>query len=364
MIVHCDHKVTQVPPSFMASWFCIIVQDGSAFQSLLSLATRQQSMVHGVVETDMGLRLHTNALVSVQERLGDPGAHKSLGLFTGVLMFLCLDILSLDRERFEINLSGAKRIINLRGGIESLDNHLTHRIFLLVGELCGAYAFDLQPAYFVEGAISQTKVRQAYLLMPNLLASQLFSLRYRLPNAATLCNILHDMYALSTHISRDGVKAFAINVALDPAIYVLPMKLFQTLNELKVTEHSDPSKAMVSVVAHAGVCCMNAFRVAIADCPTTFHRNHILRLKTAVETTRGSWSGLENMYLWCLVQGGINAWGEDRVAFVEFVREHMVTQGFMGWNDVMNILENMFYAELMFKRDYEAFGAEVMALVE
>jgi len=308
------------------------------------------------------MRLYGNALTSVHERLGNPNTQRSIGLFTGVLMFLALDLLQLDPARFQINAAGVKRLVKLQGGLKFLDDYLAHRTFLLVAELCGAYTFDFPPNYYIQGDISQREVARAHFPMPKRLTNQLLSLQQRLSSYPILYTTLHDMYALSTHIKHDGSKAFCVNVALDPSIYIVSMKYFQILNDIDTSTASDEVKAMVAVVAYAGVLCMNVFRIAIADCPTLVHRNHILRMKAGIEVSMGMWNGLEDLYLWCLIQGGIMACGEDRVCFVEFVIEHMRKQGLREWRDVMDILEHVFYVELIFARDYTMFGQEVMAL--
>lgn len=200
--------------------------------------------------------------------------------------------------------------------------------------------------------------------MPELLRSQLDLLSVKVPTQTDLCNALQKMYAISTHINRDGLELFAVNVAMDPSIYTVTMEFFEVLHDVDGSREPASVKNLVKVICYASLFCLNVFRMTLADRPASIHHNLILRMRAAIETGSELWYGVEDLYLWCLCQGGITAWGIDRMFFVHCMRQEMNRRGDLDPRKVMGVLEKMFFLESLFKDEYTRFGEEVMALDE
>ena len=141
---------------FREYWFPLVMQDSAAFHCALSLAAqhrvalkRHLSQQEIQAMTNYGLSHYTSALTSLNHKVADPVESISDGMIVAVLMLACnvrasssppieiancayppKPLASSRSKNYLQHMAGLATIIDLRGGIVSLDSNKKLRLLI------------------------------------------------------------------------------------------------------------------------------------------------------------------------------------------------------------------------------------------
>ncbi|KAF1988955.1 hypothetical protein K402DRAFT_327329 [Aulographum hederae CBS 113979] len=131
-------------------WVTIALSDPSAFHLLLSHAALFRSSgkmfskpYDDVEENDEAVKHYTLSLRSVSSRLHDAADGVSEGLIGSIVGFACHDVQVCNFERWRVHMQGVKRIVKLRGGMQTLKYSYPLRLI----DVNGCLSSDMLPHF-------------------------------------------------------------------------------------------------------------------------------------------------------------------------------------------------------------------------
>ncbi|KAI8962323.1 hypothetical protein F5Y11DRAFT_357055 [Daldinia sp. FL1419] len=117
------------------------------------------------------MKWYTLSLASITKRLADPNEKDSEGLIVAITGFICHDATIGNFDRFCIHMEGLKRVIDRRGGLDTLSSPFL-RFMISWLDLVGATYYNAKPRFPIpSGSIREIDVGNDAQYLEHLLAS-------------------------------------------------------------------------------------------------------------------------------------------------------------------------------------------------
>ena len=224
-------------------------------------------------------------------------------------------------------------------------------------ETTGAITFNYTPEYYMPESLLHPPPQTSKIPMTNRLQSLIHTWLIRYPTRTVLIDNFSDLYAFNAEIILDYPNIHKRTTALSPEMYLIVVRLFHLVNHLHPAQDGF---AIETAIGMASVLHANILRDALGCYFTTLSHALVERLMAAVFPDADEWVGLQEVRLWCLVQGGIVSEGRDRMLFVRKTREVMAELGCGSWEDASGILADIMYVEELFGKKCAKYGNEVV----
>ncbi|KAI2467159.1 hypothetical protein F4781DRAFT_444567 [Annulohypoxylon bovei var. microspora] len=140
---------------FRFPWLTMGLSDMAAWHITLANAIIYRGLKPGErkpeFDTDLeAMKWYTLSLSSITKRLADPAQNGSEGLVIAVTGFVCHDASIGNFDRFSIHMEGLQRLINKKGGLQTLSSPFL-RLMISWLDLAGATYFNAKPRFKIPG---------------------------------------------------------------------------------------------------------------------------------------------------------------------------------------------------------------------
>ncbi|KAI1468850.1 uncharacterized protein F4812DRAFT_470645 [Daldinia caldariorum] len=138
---------------FRFTWLTVGLSDAAAWQITLANAASfrkasQDSVTAEYACSVEAMKWYTLSLASITKRLADPDEKDSEGLIVAVTGFVCHDATLGNFDRFCIHMDGLQRLINRKGGLDSLSSPFL-RFMISWYDLLGATYHNAKPRFSI-----------------------------------------------------------------------------------------------------------------------------------------------------------------------------------------------------------------------
>ncbi|RAH71420.1 uncharacterized protein BO66DRAFT_470562 [Aspergillus aculeatinus CBS 121060] len=127
--------------------FLDVVRETIALSQLLSASSKHLGHLYADDSSMDHYRYTVHATTLLQQRLGDPATFVSDEVVVAVLAFCCYANMTRDPKLLNVHMDGISRILDCRGGAQSLDSNPLLRTMLYWVDVNGAYIQDSVPRY-------------------------------------------------------------------------------------------------------------------------------------------------------------------------------------------------------------------------
>jgi hypothetical protein len=214
------------------------------------------------------------------------------------------------------------------------------------------------PTYYLNGHLSELEV-DAPLYEPSKRWTRLVGVLENklLPSSAKLLSTLQHMHACTTIMNVHGADRISQDILRTEKsdVLLIVARLFEILCAPMVDD-AEPGRVVEKVICLASLFYLNDFRYTLGDCFIFIHRKWVLMLIDHLQMDSEDWFGLEDLRLWCLVQGGIHADFKCGV-FFEMIEKDLSARD-MNWEEALTVLKEIYWVESLFAAQYESFGSE------
>ncbi|PYI35699.1 hypothetical protein BP00DRAFT_442487 [Aspergillus indologenus CBS 114.80] len=127
--------------------FLDVVRESIALSQLLSASSKHLGHLYADDSGTDHYRYTVHATTLLQQRLGDPATCVTDEVVVAVLAFCCYANMTRDPKLLNVHMDGLSRILDCRGGVQSLDSSPLLRTMLYWVDVNGAYIQDSMPRY-------------------------------------------------------------------------------------------------------------------------------------------------------------------------------------------------------------------------
>ncbi|PYI18200.1 hypothetical protein BO99DRAFT_403745 [Aspergillus violaceofuscus CBS 115571] len=127
--------------------FLDVVRESIALSQLLSASSKHLGHLYADDSSTDHYRYTAHATTLLQQRLGDPATCVTDEVVVAVLAFCCYANMTRDPKLLNVHMNGLSRILDCRGGVQSLDSNPLLRTMLYWVDVNGAYIQDSMPRY-------------------------------------------------------------------------------------------------------------------------------------------------------------------------------------------------------------------------
>ncbi|RDW77655.1 hypothetical protein BP6252_05708 [Coleophoma cylindrospora] len=347
---------------FRDFWFPLGLVDAAAMQQILSNSAMHLNALRGLLD-DAGtaLEYHTAAIKSVNGRLSDASQNTSDGILGAILGFMCHDQMDNRYDHWTIHLQGFQKMLELRGGLETIESNRELRLSLFWIEHNIMSDHDRVPHFpppirYVSSPYGEITREQSLSHRDSIIArSQLLSLV-----SQELLDIMTELSALTLLLSSPITKER--NLWLDsnfPGLNIYPI-LYKVLAVQKVV-HEDN----ITNIAHE-ICRLGA-HLFLSEIRRRFGVSPVLtdipvaklRALLADEKIQIYAQLRDPLILWVLMMAGCASTGEGRSWAVDTLRDLAASRDLRDGERSMEIVSQMWWLEEVFAPRYEQFQAQV-----
>ncbi|KAI1804953.1 hypothetical protein F4811DRAFT_570589 [Daldinia bambusicola] len=161
---------------FRFTWLTMGLSDTAAWQITLANAASYRKASQDSVTAEYScsveaMKWYTLSLASITKRLADPNETDSEGLIVAITGFVCHDATLGNFDRFCIHMDGLQRLINRKGGLDSLSSPFL-RFMISWYDLLGATYHNAKPRFSIPaGSIRAIDTGPETQYLEHLLAS-------------------------------------------------------------------------------------------------------------------------------------------------------------------------------------------------
>ncbi|OCL09727.1 hypothetical protein AOQ84DRAFT_353898 [Glonium stellatum] len=327
-------------------WISVGMSDRSAFQ--LSLASSAFFMARQndpqVQENTESLGYYTAALSSVNGRLLDPTESTSEGLIGAILGFCCYDCtVRQNLPRLQIHLDGLERVVQSRGGIETLRS-APLRIMLTWLDVLGSMLLDSHPRFPVPKEFVRIP---SVMQQSSRLAANIKMWNDMFPSFKDISNVLQSVASLSSEINNAaanpqfwGDESF-IGVMVNPVTHQLLLLPHLDLPE-RTESTFDQGIFIREIIRLASMVFLGLLRRQFDTQPDGIPK-YGRQLTHLLKTYSFNCYPFTNLYLWALIISTVI--GEDRGALVARIVEVMSDIGVVDWDNALAMIKEIAWVD-------------------
>ncbi|KAH8814824.1 hypothetical protein F5884DRAFT_151973 [Xylogone sp. PMI_703] len=146
-----DHVYDNSVDKFRACrelWLPVLLADPASFHQVLSLASMNMDILRGEKQIRPESAAHHGvAIKSVNNRIIHPVLGVTDGVMGAVASFACYSLMLQNITQWGIHIAGIQKMIDLRGGIESIKPNSSLRLVLMWVDISGSCAQDITPHF-------------------------------------------------------------------------------------------------------------------------------------------------------------------------------------------------------------------------
>ncbi|KAH7379836.1 hypothetical protein BKA64DRAFT_749989 [Cadophora sp. MPI-SDFR-AT-0126] len=319
---------TLIPVNPKNEWFNYAITDPALFHATMMHAAMHQRVVSGGLDQREQVQLKTNAIMMVNQRLGDPVLSKSDVTIGAVVCLVLLENQEGNLALSNIHMNGLQKMVALRGGIDNLGLAGVLRRKILWGDILNATISGSEPRFnMTPTAAHPITDFNTFTPSDSIPFSRHVEDQIQLPEPACTCStqfstILSSLRSISSqsHLEAD------ITGTLSDNIYLAERHLLYLL------KHARDFPSMHSrTCSSLGAACFIAAQMylyhTLRDYPfeVPVFQMFLQRLNIQLwDQTTGEvnsmWEGKEQMLLWVLSLGALANRG-DGMMKARYVRE-------------------------------------------
>ncbi|KAH8591156.1 hypothetical protein B0O99DRAFT_633264 [Bisporella sp. PMI_857] len=134
--------------TYRTTWLPTAVKDATSFYQFLANVSLSLYHAYGRDgDYPVSAMYHALALRAVNEKLSNPEMRASEAVVYSVAGFICWTFYNKDRSDFDFHVNGLAKILDLRGGLESLDFNPSLRCMVFGLDLSAACSRDTRPRF-------------------------------------------------------------------------------------------------------------------------------------------------------------------------------------------------------------------------
>jgi hypothetical protein len=152
------------------AWIAIAFTSKSCFSIMLgNAATRLHKNAGGVGEPEEALQYFTLSITELSKQLVDPSPAERMseGVVGAISGLACQEVLFGNMARGKMHLEALKRVVDMRGGIESLNNNYPLVLFIFWLDVIGALSWDEPPVYAAPWHVVRPACRLPLIATPS-----------------------------------------------------------------------------------------------------------------------------------------------------------------------------------------------------
>lgn len=280
-----------------------------------------------------------------------------------------------DLKRYKINKTGLARVIELRGGIETLDSMADIRLMILwyilpLGsyrvvahkireDVCGACAFDIAPNYLLPTNHIPLISATSYSTLPTPFLTTMYRWKSLYAGRNGFLMVFRDLFLVNAMIQ----EGFA-NVCADPWFLGLKINpiILRLLSGSKLSLERVPGATIEMACRLAALIYLGDVRVGFMEYHITGY-HFMERLKDVVVQESEEWQNFPELRLWVLVIGGIKASAADQDLFVCLILESYESLALNTWDQVTDILEKFMWLDEIYGARCADLGLQVLEML-
>ncbi|KAI1333000.1 hypothetical protein F5Y16DRAFT_1138 [Xylariaceae sp. FL0255] len=309
------------------------------------------------------LKWYTLSLQSISRRLADPKLRREEGLLIAIAGFLCHDHSTGDFARQDIHLQGLKRLVDERGGIDSISNPML-RLMISWHDLAGASYRNTLPYFDVpKSAIHQIDTGTDNEVFQDLLdrwdsqCSHLGDVLDALKATAAVASYIN-RHSADPKFWTDDMTAARL---LAPALYKVLALEGRALPE----DPSDPQ--------YSGTAAREAFRrsalIFLAAVKVRFGafawdlRRHVNDFRQISRIPSVGWGVVPEINLWAHTIAALHEESADRSFHVAAIVRITEFKGLASADEALHIVRSIIWVEEIFADRVGPLAAEIDALL-
>lgn len=347
--------------------------DPAAFHQILSNAALHISRLHPQITqyAEDAAAFHVVAIRSVNERLQDTRSATTDGIMAAVTAFACHSHYLGDFNAWHMHMEGLKKMVSLRGGIDSPSLPTILKTVLFFVDVSGATSQDLRP-YFPQPKTISTASSECLptasgpWVPPSL--PKVFQSSLRTQTESSIGSIIGSLWSVSEALDRtlaeDPRALWSDSTSIGHSIH----SLLHDINSLSPTANGDVSAVLplAEVMRLAAVLSLAESRRRLGIWPVWSYI-HVAKLRDLLESFlsadngRDPWTTNRSLKLWILMLGGMEATVEGHKAwFVGQLAQLARQMRLRPWSDARRVLLNAVWIDTV----HSAGGLELWSGVE
>jgi len=327
------------------------ITDAAGFYQILCTSVSHMTTLRAlpVAESSEAIVLSTQAIQSVNSRLGDPVLSTSDGVVTAILAFCCHTIMFNDVPGSSTHLKGLEEIIRRRGGLGTLNSSPSMRMVLFWVDTNYAFMTDSVPRF-----------PRPDDLLPTIDARPIGNATLRLaPPCATedLTFAINDLYGLNQliidrneggQIWLDGLFAWS---------YVVPL-----LHRILSTKYDHPGQVAYRTGALLYIAAIRR-RFGVKFLTHVQIRN--LKDSMTVILQDIEVVGYDpSVLLWLLILGStLSKMKEEHEWFVSKTAQLIFTMGYWSWEEAISYVRGVLWIDSLLQPELEALRQEISTIM-
>ncbi|KAG4444285.1 hypothetical protein IFR05_000260 [Cadophora sp. M221] len=295
-------------------------------------------------DTYESIRHHAIAVKMVKDGMSDPAIATSDAFIGAVVGLTCYHCHTGNHEAWKLHMNGLDQIIQLRGGIHTLDSSKLVRSLMGWSDITGSSVEDVPPRYPLPPFIPELETLR---LCPaiSLHQDQILAVWLsRFPNHIDLLNLMSHLQRFNYHIQYEAQhperKIFNDGDFATAYLFPLIHRFLSMSGNAIVADEQD-----MHILQAVRIACL----LYTAEIRRLFGINgvaaklHTQKLKFYLERSTNDWGELAMLRLWCLAMGGMESEGADRAWFATEVAREGATLGYPMWHDLETQMEEMIW---------------------
>ncbi|KAL8746750.1 MAG: hypothetical protein Q9190_001268 [Brigantiaea leucoxantha] len=361
---------------YRKGWLPIGMTDVAAFQQVLSMfVLHLHSLGHGQkmgFPINESLSLNAMAIKSVKDRLMDPSQIITDGVLGAVIGFICHAHLTQDFDRWHMHMNALQKLIEIRGGVDCLQQNTLLRKLLFFVDVIGSAAQDTAP-YFPIPYVLLPKTPFCFDDVPEVSTfaqiSEQLQQRYEEHGKHwELISVFGDLRAITLFLNHEHQRTAGtvwrdsalIQLWIDPLAHRL-LSTASPMLELS-TNHEEECSIVFETCRLSALLYLAEFRrrAGVRPVRTACQTS---KLKVALQNYRVDWREFRTLRLFALTLGAIEsrARSANRAWFVVSLAGLLADNGLQSKNQIDLALQNLMSCHELFSESVERLCHDVNA---
>ncbi|RFU24341.1 hypothetical protein B7463_g11997, partial [Scytalidium lignicola] len=343
-----------------AIWITIGMSDTSAFHLTLSSAslTLAQKCNQAAGETTESINYYTTAAHTISERLQDPVDSTSDGVVGTILGFACLDNTVGNWERWQLHMNGLQKVLELRGGIESLQTSHILQVTAFWVDVTGSLIQDTIPRFPIPNcALADPEPHRSPRII---FFSQKWNTKF--PDLWDISDGLTSLASLTGYVNNQKKKNLLCHGEFFNPINVYPVAhKFLSMSRYAVAAEINMSSSGLIIREILRLTSLLFFGLVKEKCgvfPSGVPENEV-RLARLITDIAVNWSSFMDLALWVLTVSALAEEG-DRSWYVSQISVAMASLGLAGWDDALKMLKELIWIDELLDEAANILGMELL----